>query len=305
EDVPTAFDAVRVGPRDAEWRADADATACWVEARDGGDPKAPAEVRDELLCAAAPFAAPASLAKLGMRYRGVRWGDASLALIVERRWQDRRERTWAVAPADPAQATRLVWDRSYEDAYHDPGDPALAPTARGTLVMARAADGSLLLAGDGASPEGERPFLDRFDPRTGKGERLWRAEDPYYERVIATIDGTRFVTRRESAAEPPQYWLRGDKDARQLPRSPHPYPQLAGAEMRLLRYARADGVKLNAKLYLPPGFQPGKDKPLSLLMWAYPTEFKSADAAGQVRASPNRFVQVNPGAPLFLLTQGY
>src|SRR5262249_49663137 len=113
------------------------------------------------------------------------------------------------------------------------------------------------------------------------------------------------VTRRESAAEPPQYWLRGDKDARQLTRFPHPYPQLAGAEMRLLRYARADGVKLNAKLYLPPGFQPGKDKPLPLLMWAYPTECKSADAAGQVRASPNRFVQVNPGGPLFLLTQGY
>lgn len=306
EDVPTAFDAVRVGPRDAEWRADVDATVCWVEARDGGDPKAAAEVRDEVLCAGAPFdGAPASLIKLGMRYRNVHWGDGALAMVVEKRWQDRRERTWAVAPGDPAQKLRLLWDRSSEDAYHDPGDPATAATARGFQVMARAADGAVLLVGEGASPEGERPFLDRYDPRTGTAERVWRAEDPSYERVAAVIDATRFVTRRESATEPPQYWLRADKDARQLTRFPHPYPQLAGVEMRLLRYERADGVKLTAKLYTPPRFQLGKDKPLPLLMWVYPTEFKSADAAGQVRASPNRFVAVSPGGPLFLLTQGY
>jgi len=40
-------------------------------------------------------------------------------------------------------------------------------------------------------------------------------------------------------------------------------------------------------------------------MWAYPREFKSADAAGQVTTSPYRFVRPDWGSPLFLLVHGY
>jgi len=306
EDVPIAFDAVRTGPRAVEWRADADAAVCWAEARDGGDPKRPAEVRDEVLCLDAPFsAAPATLARLEMRYSGTDWGDAGLALVSESRWQDRKTRTFAVAPGQPGQKPQLVWDRSSEDAYKDPGDPVTSLTPRGTRVMARGERGEIYLAGMGATPEGNRPFLDRFDARAGKSERIWRAEGPSFEFVVDMVDGDRFLTRRETASEPPQYWLRTGEDTRQLTRFPHPSPQLAQAEKRLIRYKRADGVDLSGVLYTPPGYQPGKDKPLPLLMWAYPAEFKSAEAAGQVRDSPYRFIRVSPNGPLFLLTQGY
>ena len=57
----------------------------------------------------------------------------------------------------------------------------------------------------------------------------------------------------------------------------------------IIRYKRADGVELNATLYLPPGHDPAVDGPLPTLMWAYPREFKSAEAAGQLRDSPYRF----------------
>jgi dipeptidyl aminopeptidase/acylaminoacyl peptidase len=40
-------------------------------------------------------------------------------------------------------------------------------------------------------------------------------------------------------------------------------------------------------------------------MWAYPQEFKSADAAGQVTDSPYRFIRVTGGSPLFWLVRGY
>ena len=40
-------------------------------------------------------------------------------------------------------------------------------------------------------------------------------------------------------------------------------------------------------------------------MWAYPTEFASATAAGQVTAAPNRFTTVRGISHLFFLTQGY
>ena len=53
--IPIAFDAVQAGPRDYAWRSDAPATLVWIEARDGGDPKAAAPVRDRLMKLAAPF----------------------------------------------------------------------------------------------------------------------------------------------------------------------------------------------------------------------------------------------------------
>ena len=38
---------------------------------------------------------------------------------------------------------------------------------------------------------------------------------------------------------------------------------------------------MTATLYLPPGYDKEKDGPLPCLIWAYPREFKSKDAAGQ------------------------
>ena len=90
---------------------------------------------------------------------------------------------------------------------------------------------------------------------------------------------------------------------RQVTQFLHPMPALKNVRKELIRYARADGVPLTATLYLPPGYQP-KDGPLPLLMWAYPREFKSADAAGQVKDSPYRFVRVNPQTALPMLVQG-
>ena len=75
-------------------------------------------------------------------------------------------------------------------------------------------------------------------------------------------------------------------------------------QKELIRYEREDGVKMTATLYLPPGHK-GEDGPLPMLMWAYPQEFKSADAAGQVADSPYRFVQVGWPSPLLWLAMGY
>ncbi|VEB42792.1 Uncharacterised protein [Chromobacterium violaceum] len=42
-----------------------------------------------------------------------------------------------------------------------------------------------------------------------------------------------------------------------------------------------------------------------MLMWAYPAEFKSADAASQVTDSPYRFNRVGYWGPEALLARGY
>ncbi len=54
----------------------------------------------------------------------------------------------------------------------------------GLQVMIQSGD-NILLRGAGASPGGDRPFLDRFNLTTLKSERLFRSDDKSYESVAA------------------------------------------------------------------------------------------------------------------------
>ncbi len=310
DNVPTGFGAVPTGKRSISWRADADATLYWVEAQDGGDPRADAEERDRVYTLAAPFdAEPEPLASLGLRYAGVMWGDDGLALVTEIWFSSREMRTWIVRPGVPEAEPRLLFERSMEDSYNNPGSPVMMDTPAGTSVLLTADGGNTLyLVGEGASPEGNRPFLDRLNVTTGQTERLWRSEAPYYERPVDLLGGgvDRMFTRRESVTEPPDYFIRDLTNGQltQLTEFEHPTPQLADVKKELIRYKRSDGVDLTATLYLPADHKES-DGPLPVLMWAYPTEYKSADLAGQLTDSPYRFVRVSYWGALPMLTQGW
>jgi dipeptidyl aminopeptidase/acylaminoacyl peptidase len=310
EEVPVGFSAVRTGRRTISWRADAPATLYWVEARDGGDPWIDAEVRDQIFTLEAPFGGePVPLASLGLRYAAVQWGSDDLALVSSVWFRTRMVRAWVVQPGNPGTEPRLLFERSLEDRYSDPGRPLMRSTAAGTSVLLSADGGrTLFLVGQGASPEGNRPFLDRFDVASGATERLWRSEAPYYETPVELldVDAGLVLTRREAVDEPPNYFVRdlAADGLRQLTDFPHPTPQLAGVEKELIVYEREDGVQLSATLYLPPGYEPD-DGPLATLMWAYPREFKNADLAGQLTDSPYRFARVSYWGALPMLTQGW
>jgi dipeptidyl aminopeptidase/acylaminoacyl peptidase len=194
--------------------------------------------------------------------------------------------------------------------YHDPGWPVTTPNAAGKPVLMLAAGGrSIYLAGEGASPKGSHPFLDRLDLETGESERIWQCEEGVYEQIAAVLDpaAERILTRRESPVEPPNYHLRtlATGTGTRVTDFPDPAPQLAGLRRQLITYTRADGVALNATLITPPGYAPERDGPLPLLVWAYPREFRDAGDAGQVDDSPNRFSRPAGASHLFLLTQGY
>src|SRR5690606_31760071 len=131
-----------------------------------------------------------------------------------------------------------------------------------------AGDGEIFLQGAGASPEGDRPFLDRFDLETGKATRLFHSEAPYYESVQAMLDreGKRLLTTRETPTEVPNLYVRdlaaGDDAVRALTDYPHPTPELRDVTKEQIRYTRADGVALTGELYLPAGYDPARDGPL-------------------------------------------
>ena len=167
-------------------------------------------------------------------------------------------------------------------------------------------DGKLFLHGDGATPEGDRPFLDQFDLQTGKAQRLFRCDDGCYEAPLALLanDGSRFLTRRETPTDPPNLYIRTAEGKKQaLTDFTDPTPQLRGIKKKLVTYKRADGVPLFFTLCLPPDYKEGQRLPA--FIWAYPREFTDADTAGQVGGSPYRFTTLTGPSHLFLVLQGY
>lgn len=310
EDVPLGFGSVPKGMRAVSWRADAPATLFWVEALDEGDARKKAEWRDRLFLLPEPFSSePIALASLPLRLDEVWWGDGDLALVEEWWWSDRKRRIYAIDPSNPGSAPRVLFDVSFEDRYANPGSPVRRTDSRGREVLALEPDGDFYLIGEGGSPEGDRPFLRRYDLESGTTAELFRSAAPRFEQPLAFLDPARqlLLTRSESTDTPPNYFARdlARNAARPLTDFPHPYPELKDIQKELITYRRSDGVPLSATLYLPAGYDAEKDGPLPGLVWAYPDEFKSADAAGQIQDSPHRFNTVSYWAPVPFVTRGY
>ncbi|QBC43775.1 S9 family peptidase [Iodobacter fluviatilis] len=304
--IPPGNDAVTSGPRDFAWRNDQPSTLTWLEAQDGGDPNKEAKIRDRLYQQAAPFNAPAQkLIDLAWRGASVLWGDDNLAIIEESWWKTRDTRTWRIHPGHPEQIAELLFARKSEDRYADAGDPATSKNAYGQSVIKQNGD-AIYLVGEGAGPEGDRPFLDRYSLTGKKAERLWQSQAPYYEAPLAILSDAEFISSRESNTERPNFYLHtGATAARALTTFPHPTPQLKDVQKQKIQYPREDGVMLDATLYLPAGYDAKKDGPLPMLMWAYPREFKNAQLASQVRESPYRFNRISYNGPQAMLARGY
>jgi dipeptidyl aminopeptidase/acylaminoacyl peptidase len=322
-DVPSSegipINGVQTGPRNYRWRPDQPSTVTWVEALDGGDLKNKAALRDKVLALAAPFtAAPTEVTKTEWRFGGLSYTEKGIALLSESDRATRRIRTWILEAGAPP---RKLWERRQQDAYSNPGSPVVRRDGGGGGGRGGAGGGFggfggglilqrgdyIYLTGQGASPEGDRPFLDRLDLKTLKTERLFRSADKTYESVVAPLDddAKTLLTEYETLTDPPNYYVRdvtaGTKRA--VTQFKDPAPQFAGVERQFVTYARKDGVKLSGTLYLPPGYKKGERVPL--LMWAYPREFTDTDTASQISGSPYRFTRASGMSHLFLLTQGY
>lgn len=305
EHVP--IEGVPVGPRNYQWAPMLPATLIWADALDGGDPKAKVRFRDEVMMLKAPFTDdPTQLVKLEMRFvPAIEWTESGLGLVRDYSRDRRWLRTFLIDIAKPGHEPKFIWERSTRDRYRDPGTPLMRTLANGKRVLRQMGE-VIFLAGPGATPKGEFPFLDRFDLQTRKSERIFQSAEGHYEFPVALLDdGTRFITRHESPTEPPNYFVRtaNGADKQAVTDFPDPAPQLHGITKQLVTYKRADGVQLSFTLYLPANYKQGQRLPT--IVWAYPLEFNDADTAGQVSGSQYRFTTITGISHLFLLTQGY
>lgn len=303
EDLPVG--GVYAGPRNHSWHNGLDATALWVEAQDGGDPRVETQVRDHVLALPTPFTGEARLLHaLEDRYTGLTAIQDSDDLIVADYDRDTREFRQTLVDAGGSDPARVLSVHNRQDSYADPGRFVSIELPSGRSVV-RKHGNSLYLTGPGATPEGFRPFLNRLDLATLETTELWRNSGQQYEEVIELLepDASRFITSLQTPTVPVNYYLHEPAGVRKLTDFTDPHPELTGIKSELVTYTRSDGVELSAKLYLPPNYKEG-DK-LPVIVWAYPREFNDAATASQVRGSPYFFTRIGGFSHLFLLTQGY
>jgi dipeptidyl aminopeptidase/acylaminoacyl peptidase len=316
--VPIA--GVPLGPRDFSWRATEPATLVWAEALDGGDWKVKVPARDKVLLQKAPFDSPAvEITRTEQRFIGFAWSEqAGTALLNEydenRHWR----RTFVIDVDDQQPKQRLLWDLSTDERYANPGNPVMRQLANGSRVVREEGD-SIYLAGFGASPDGDRPFLDRLDLKTLKSERLFRSDKTSYEQFLSfTGPNTKtFLTWHQSPTDPPNAFLRtlgkaiiNDAPAGEasfastsvaLTHIPDPSPSVRAIKKRLVKYKRDDGLDLSFTLYTPPDYKEGTRVPT--ILYAYPLDYADASKAGQVTGSQETFTQLRQYR--LLLLAGY
>jgi dipeptidyl aminopeptidase/acylaminoacyl peptidase len=296
---------VATGPRDYQWLPTENASLVWVEAMDGGNPKEKVPNRDRIVKYSAPFKGePVEVFKTEQRFQGIQpLEKGGLALVEDFERMKRWVRTYEIdLNKGSDQKAKLIFERNNQDRYKDPGTPMMRTMTNGRRVARQDGD-SIYLTSIGATPDGDRPFVDRYNLQTGQKERLFQSTADYYEVPEAVLDdaGTKILTRRESPTEYPNYFIRTGADLKQITHFKDPVPQLGSIKKQLVKYKRADGVPLSFTLYLPPNYQQGTKLPT--FVWAYPYEYNDADTAGQVTGSTNRFPELSPH--LLMVLRGY
>ena len=290
---------VPTGPRDFSWRATEPATLVWAEALDGGDWKAKVPARDKVLMHKAPFTSPAvEVTRTEQRFEGFYWGEQpAMALLREEDENRHWARTFQLDVDEAHPKPRLVWDHSTDEHYKHPGWPVFRALPNGAWVVKQDGE-AIYLSGAGASREGDRPFLDRFDLKTQKTERLFRSDRKSLESFIAFTgpDTRTFITWHQSPSDPPNAFLRtvgakaagaaaGEPEyastATAITHLPDPSPEVRAIKKRLVKYKRKDGVDLSFTSYSRPIIKGGNARPGGALCLSTGLRRRVEGGAGQ------------------------
>jgi len=240
ENIP--IEGVRVGPRRVDWKTGAPASLVWHEALDGGDPNQEAEHRDRYMQQSAPFnEAAQEVVRVKHRAVGTAYfEDPSLLLTTE---YD-RDRRWVVSllhDLDSGDQPKTLTDRSTRDRYGDPGAIVSRQDETGHSIARQDGDW-IYRKGNGASPEGNLPFIDRQNLKTLETERLWQCESGNYEAVVRIASSNEqgkleLITNHENLTTPANYFLRNlsEDSVSELTQFKDPTPQIQGIKKQLQR----------------------------------------------------------------------
>ena len=312
EHSPRGFMSTYTGKRSLSWRADKPATLYWAEAQDEGDANKPVAYRDFVYEWDAPFTQnPKYVTKTINRFAGITWGNANTAILYDSWWDTRNMKVYTFNPSNSKEEPTILFDLDYQDAYKNPGDFDTEKNEFDRNVL-RLNGNNAYLIGAGYRPDGQFPFVDEINLKTQKTKRIF--ESTYTDKKLSIshmIDPKKgeFLVNLQSATEFPNYYLLHTKKRiapQQVTFFENPFKSMEGVYKEVITYKRKDGVQLSGTLYLPANYdRVAKTERLPLVMWAYPTEYKDKNSAGQTTTNPNEFIFPFYGSPLYWVTQGY
>lgn len=306
---PKGFMATRKGKRNMSWRADKPSTLVWTEALDEGDPANEVENRDAVYQLEAPFNKKGELLlKTKQRFAGIMWGDDNTAVAYDRWWNTRNTKTYLFNPSNNKKSPKIISDRNYQDVYSDPGRFVSSKNEFGRYTLETNGD-KLYLMGAGYTKEGQFPFVDEYNIKTGKTKRLYQSE---YTNKLESLSSAinmkkgEILVRIESQTEYPNYYIRNinkKDDLKAITSFENPFKSIEKIDKRVISYKRDDGLDLEGTLYLPLNYKEGEKYPM--ILWAYPREYKDKSSASQSTTNPNEFVYPYWGSPIYWVTRGY
>ncbi|MGB0579318.1 MAG: S9 family peptidase [Limisphaerales bacterium] len=299
-------------PRLYNWRPTSSAELVWALPQDAGHPENIRPFRDYLMALSAPFSEPPKvMLRSERRIESIIWGEEPhIALLRSISNDQRRLEISRFNPDSDEEGMNSLWEYHPNDRYADPGSPMMRSLPNGQTVM-RIHHNSIYLRGRGPSPTGDRPFLDLFNLTTEEVEPIFESAENEYESVVSLLeaDGSQIVTRRESATEPPNYYIRyfPEDEPVALTQFKDRYPELRKVHRQLISFERYDGAKMSFVVHLPPDYDmraPNRE-PLPTIMWIHPRTYLSRNHVQKQRGSLRRFPSYKGATHRFLAMQGF
>jgi dipeptidyl aminopeptidase/acylaminoacyl peptidase len=216
-----------------------------------------------------------------------------------------------LTPAEP-QKIMLLADIKTEDPTQLPGSIMTRATSNGVdHALTSSGDQAVYLQGPGYKENFKpQPFIDRVEIGSAKKERIFEGSEDMYEQPLVQLDRDleAMIISRESLTEFPNsfLWEQGGSLLK-LTQNQNPFPRVADCRRENFEFTRRDGLKIQAQIALPPGYQDGQRVPG--VFWTYPREFgsfKEYTRAAIRSRNINRFPRMSTrNASDIWLTQGY
>ena len=123
-------------------------------------------------------------------------------------------RTFVTNVNAPIARPSVLWDLSSDERYKHPGTPVYRVRPDGQALVRMDGD-AIFLIGGGASPDGNRPFLDRLDLQTRVSTRLFRSAKDALEYPLTITDpaARTILSWHQSPMDPPNAFVRTLGDA--------------------------------------------------------------------------------------------
>jgi dipeptidyl aminopeptidase/acylaminoacyl peptidase len=244
---------------------------------------------------------------------------------------------YAVNLGEPAQKMTILRQRNFTPAFAGGGgrfgggggggrggaddeafyaNPGSMMTKRGSLggqVALVSADGGVYLTGVRYSrnylQEAPRPFVDKYDIKTGQKTRLFEGPGDASTSIAAVLDDdfNRAIVTRESPREVGNsyLWTRATGQYVKLTNNTDHAPEFTSAIRKRVTVTRADGINFVVNVTLPANYTTGTRLPG--MFWLYPYEYTSQTEYDRTLRTENinQFPNQGPRSIEYLVTQGY